>query len=182
MQRTDATLARCWRQKNGAITEDADSGSGRNGNSALTPTEQLLACEAIKNLKARYFRFVDTQQWDALRALFTSDMQFFFPEARAEPFGLSDGMAIIVQVLTDCQSIHHGFMPEIHVQGPERATGIWAMEDRLTWSDAAAAKSRVKTLHGFGRYFEEYRHGDAGWQINRLELLRSRVFTAAPKE
>jgi SnoaL-like domain len=148
----------------------------------LNPAQQLLACEAIKILKARYFRFVDAQQWDSLRELFTPDMQFYFPEARLEPYGLAAGMNLIVQVLTDCQSIHHGFMPEIRVQNPERATGIWAMEDRLTWTAAAAAKSGIKTLHGFGRYFEEYRHGEAGWQIQRLELVRSRVTTTAPAD
>lgn len=33
----------------------------------------LLEIEAIKQLKARYCRFLDTKQWDDWRALFTDD-------------------------------------------------------------------------------------------------------------
>jgi len=38
----------------------------------LGPLERLVAIEEIKTLKARYFRFVDTKQWDDLRACFTA--------------------------------------------------------------------------------------------------------------
>ena len=38
--------------------------------------QMLLDIEAIKQLKARYFRYVDTKQWDDLKALFTSDARF----------------------------------------------------------------------------------------------------------
>jgi hypothetical protein len=35
--------------------------------------QELLDREAIKELKARYFRLVDEQDWDAYRQLFTDD-------------------------------------------------------------------------------------------------------------
>lgn len=34
----------------------------------------LLDLEAIKVLKARYFRAMDTKQWDELRSCFTQDL------------------------------------------------------------------------------------------------------------
>ena len=41
---------------------------------------QLLAMEEIKQLKARYFRFVDTKDWEALSTIFCEDAVF---DARA---------------------------------------------------------------------------------------------------
>ena len=38
----------------------------------------LVHVENIKQLKARYFRFVDSKQWDALRDVFTDDVLFYF--------------------------------------------------------------------------------------------------------
>jgi SnoaL-like domain len=113
-----------------------------------------------------------------LRGLFTRDARLHFPEARPEPYTLDEGMTLIIQVLEGCQSIHHGMLPEIDVTSATEATGIWCMEDRITWSDAAAAKTGVKTLHGFGRYREEYRDGGSGWQIRRLQLVRDLVNTS----
>ena len=38
----------------------------------------LVHVENIKQLKARYFRFVDSKQWDALRDVFTDDAPVLF--------------------------------------------------------------------------------------------------------
>ncbi len=40
------------------------------------PTQILYEIEQIKQTKARYFRFLDTQQWTQWRTCFTDDMQF----------------------------------------------------------------------------------------------------------
>ena len=36
----------------------------------MDAAEELLAIEQIKQLKARYFRCMDTKDWDGLRAVF----------------------------------------------------------------------------------------------------------------
>src|ERR1019366_1253533 len=40
--------------------------------------EALIAIEEIKQLKARYFRYVDTKEWELLRTVFTHDCTFGF--------------------------------------------------------------------------------------------------------
>ena len=40
-------------------------------------TQQLSDLYEIQRLKARYFFFVDTHQWDALRELFTDDFELY---------------------------------------------------------------------------------------------------------
>ena len=42
----------------------------------IDANQMLLDIEAIKQLKARYFRYVDTKQWDDLKALFTADARW----------------------------------------------------------------------------------------------------------
>lgn len=41
---------------------------------------RLLAIEEIRGVKARYFRCMDTKDWDGLRAVFCDDAEF---DARA---------------------------------------------------------------------------------------------------
>lgn len=137
---------------------------------------KLDAVEEIKKLRARYFRFVDTKQWDALRDLFTPDARFDGSEA---------GMGVIVNLdafiagaqagLVNCVSVHHGHCPEIEVTSGTTASGIWAMEDMLRWN--AASSSPIRTLHGMGHYFEEYEKTDSMWKIASWKLTRLRVDT-----
>ena len=47
--------------------------------------DRLEAIEAIRALKARYFRLIDTKQWDALRGVFTADLRIVTPEGILEP-------------------------------------------------------------------------------------------------
>ncbi|WP_350223999.1 nuclear transport factor 2 family protein [Pseudarthrobacter sp. fls2-241-R2A-168] len=37
--------------------------------------DDLLAVEAIKQLKGNYFRYLDTKHWEAWRQLFTDDLR-----------------------------------------------------------------------------------------------------------
>lgn len=136
--------------------------------------EKLNAVEEIKKLKARYFRFVDTKQWDALRALFTPDARFDGePSGMGEVADLDAFIAIAQTNLTDCVSAHHGHCPEIELTSASTATGIWPMEDVLRWSESASIP--VRSLHGFGHYFEDYEKIGGDWKIASWKLTRLRV-------
>lgn len=144
----------------------------------MDTTQKLDAVEEIKKLKARYFRFVDTKQWDALRDLFT-------PEARFD--GETSGMGAIADLdafiaaaaggLTGCVSVHHGHCPEIELTSETTARGIWPMEDMLRWDEGSG--SPVRALHGFGHYFEDYAKVGGAWKIASWKLVRLRVDTVA---
>lgn len=48
----------------------------------MVPTvEQMADIEAIRQLKARYFRLMDQKRWDELRDVFTASRQLFPREA-----------------------------------------------------------------------------------------------------
>jgi hypothetical protein len=127
---------------------------------------------AISTVKARYFRFVDTKQWDKLADLFTEDSKFFFPEVRAAPFSKAEILSLIFDSLHDSVSIHHGHMPEIELTSPKTACAIWPMEDRILYSAAATAHHGLTEMHGYGHYHEKYVLTSSGWMISELKLTR----------
>ena len=142
----------------------------------LTIAGQDAAIEAIKQLKARYFRLMDTKQWDAYRQVFTDDMAFYF-ESQDAPTATSgdDFVAYVRSRLATALSVHHGHMPEIELTSPDSARGVWAMFD---WVDDP---DQHRAFQGFGHYHEEYRRGEDGrWRISRLRLSRLRVDAVAP--
>ena len=131
--------------------------------------QRLLDVEAIKQLKARYFRFLDTKDWDGLAEVFTADAVMdadgFVEHGRAEI------LAFLPKVLDGVVTTHHGHMPEIAITGPDTATGIWAMFDYLTFPGEPPPTG----LRGYGHYHEEYVREPEGWRIRRLTLTRLRV-------
>jgi hypothetical protein len=140
--------------------------------------------EAIRQLKARYFRFVDTKQWERWGELFTQDAVLDVPLVRGEPLcGRSAITDRVRQGLTPMITVHHGHMPEIELDGTDRARGVWPMYDRLlsTTNELTAepaARGFGPRYEGFGHYVEEYARGDDGrWLIARCALRRLHLET-----
>lgn len=139
--------------------------------------EDLIAIEEIKQLKARYFRAVDTMDLAGWLESFTDDAALAFDlsvrtsgdqdMAVARFSGRSEIENWWNSTLSRKQTVHHGHMPEITVQSPDRASGIWAMEDIVEFTDGL--------LWGYGHYHETYRREDGRWKIASLHLTRTRV-------
>ncbi len=135
---------------------------------------QLWEIEQIKQLKARYFRLMDTKQWDAWADVFTEDCVFEYPDGGIAWQGRE-------QIVAECRAdprgsvtAHQGHMPEIALTGPTTATGIWAMEDDVEFTAPGAGEPHA--FHGRGHYHEDYEQGpDGRWRIARLLLTRIRV-------
>jgi len=128
----------------------------------------LAEIEAIKQLKARYFRLLDTKQWDAWREIFSEDFSGVVEGGgQHEPirFASRDELVATNRRLLGAEvpTVHHGHMPEITVTGPDSATGIWAMMDIVKLGAG---------FRGYGHYHEEYVKRAGAWQIRRLHLTR----------
>lgn len=128
--------------------------------------ERLAHIHAITELKARYFRFLDTQQWDLWRELFADDVRFQFREE--ELTGADALVNYVAAHLQDAVTVHHGHTPEISLISPVSARGIWPMEDILRFPDG-----RVR--HGYGHYHETYERLGDEWRIKTMKLTRLRV-------
>ncbi|HVJ99163.1 MAG TPA: nuclear transport factor 2 family protein [Acidimicrobiia bacterium] len=124
--------------------------------------------EAIKQLKARYFRTMDTKDWPGMRAVFTDDVVMDTSESGGGVItGADEFIAFLSETLADVVTVHHGHMPEIEITSPTTATGIWSMEDMLRWPNGME-------LHGYGHYHETYAKTDEGWRIASTKLTRLR--------
>jgi hypothetical protein len=134
---------------------------------------RLLDIEEIKQLKARYFRLMDTKCWDEYGLVFAKDAVMEVPEANV----VNNGRAAIVRgvskVLEGVRTVHHGHMPEIEITGPDTARGTWAMFDYVEFAPAKSG-DRIG-LQGYGHYREEYVREDGQWRIRRLRLERLRI-------
>src|SRR5918994_4058878 len=86
--------------------------------------------EAIKHLKARYFRMMDTKDWDGFAAVFTDDVEIDVTgEGGGVTHGVSEFLPFLRAAIEDVITVHHGHMPEVELTSPTTARGIWAMED-----------------------------------------------------
>ena len=125
--------------------------------------------EAIRQLKARYFRTMDTRDWASMRRVFSDDVVVDTTDSGGTVItGADKFMSFLQQTLAGVISVHHGHMPEIELTSATTAQGIWAMEDMLRWSDG-------RELHGYGHYHESYVKIDGAWYISRLKLTRLRT-------
>src|SRR4051812_27608845 len=106
--------------------------------------------EAIKQLKARYFRLMDTKQWDELRTLFTDDVAVDTTASGGPVFVNADAfVSFLRETLGDAVTVHQGHMPEIELTSPTTATGIWALHDTIVFATGMR-------LVGYGHYHETY--------------------------
>ena len=134
--------------------------------------DRLEALEDIRLLKARYFRCLDTKDWDGFADLFAPDaVMDMTSEGAAITEGNREIAAFVRGVVGDVTTVHHGHTPEIEITSPTTATGIWAMEDKLRWPEDAPLGS----MHGYGHYHETYERVADGWRIKTLRLSRLRI-------
>jgi ketosteroid isomerase-like protein len=153
----------------------------------MDKAEMLQAIEDNTQLKARYFRFIDTKDYEGLAGLFAEDASFDMRNARrngnderslsemagkdAFPVGREAIVALIAGRTRTASTVHHGHMPEIEILSDTTARGIIAMED----SNSYVENGKTSKLHGFGHYHETYSKIGGRWYIQTLLLTRLRV-------
>ena len=136
----------------------------------------------IQKLKARYFRFLDTKQWERFGELFTEDLKFYIasdPSHGPDEPTFAGRQALVGYLAASHPgkvTVHQGHMPEIEFTGEDTATGVWAMFD---WVDDPG---RGGAWQGFGHYHERYVRGpDRRWRISEVRLTRLRVDRVEPR-
>jgi hypothetical protein len=132
--------------------------------------------EAIRQLKARYCRFLDTKDVEAWRSVFSTDVVVLLDMAvstgGADPMtappleGVDNFVPTVMGGLEGVATMHHCHTPEITLTSATTATGIWAMEDLLIFPDG-------RELRGAGHYHERYEKQDGAWRIKSLHLTRT---------
>ena len=162
----------------------------------MDATERLEAIEAIKRLKAAYFRTMDMKDWDGFRDIFIEDCtidtsEAFTPmDAAGQPIeadrpapspnkdfiirGIDTFIAQQHHYLDGMSTVHHGHMPEIEILSDTTARAIWAMFDTLRF-----AAGPIAEITAYGHYHETYEKIGGDWKIKTIRLTRLRVDTVA---
>lgn len=145
----------------------------------------LVKIEGIRQLKSRYFRFLDSKQWEGLGTIFAEDAIFDARLATAtsaveegDPNWYAEGRENIVsfirRVVEHQVTVHHGHDHEVELLAPDRARGVVALED---WIWGGSGSDQRLILHGWGHYSEEYQRDTDGWRIARSTLTRLNLIT-----
>ncbi len=146
----------------------------------------MAEIEAIKRLKYKYFRCLDSKRWDELAECFTEDATSSFSSGAYSYEGRGAIVEFFKQGLPESRvSMHQGHHPEIELTSETTASGMWALEDYLidvpgNWSMRGAAfykdeyvkingEWKIKST-GYERIFEEMWKRD---DIPSLKILQN---------
>lgn len=150
----------------------------------MNEIQRVSAIEEIRQLKARYFRGVDTCDGDLVKGILAEDCVLnymgcctdpatrkdFIPAMNAILRGrdswISDGMSRFGIV-----SVHQGHNFEIEFTSDSSAWGIWSMTDRLFFPPGG----EFSLMTGYGHYHETYEKIGDAWKIETTHITRIRV-------
>lgn len=138
--------------------------------------DTLPAIESIKQLKARYCRYLDTKDWAAWRTIFTDDFLSDTSEAGGAVIaGADDFVAFTRRALGRATqpTAHQVHNPEIELTSATTARGTWALQDVVRFGPGI-------TLVGYGHYHETYENIDGQWFIKSIKLTRLREDIVTP--
>lgn len=150
--------------------------------------EKLAAIEAIKQLKARYWRGVDDGDPALVRSILADDCELDYRGCAVDPVSGIDHMPWLNMVLSGRDSwpddtgaigskvvtVHQGNDPDITVESASFARGIWSFTDRFFMP----AGSPIVRFTGWGRYYETYENKGDGWKLKTTRITRYRVEVA----
>ena len=123
--------------------------------------------EAIKRLKYKYLRCLDSKLWDELAECFIEDATTSYSGGRYTFQGRDAIMKFLSEGLGPTMlSMHHGHHPEIEITGRTTARGIWALHDYVIGTEANRA------LRGASFYRDEYVKVGGEWKIKHTGYER----------
>jgi bile-acid 7alpha-dehydratase len=121
----------------------------------------LQEIEAIKRLKYKYFRCLDTKQWDGMRECLTEDATAAYASGKYSFQGREQILKFLIDAMNrpTVLSAHHGHHPEIELTSASTAVGVWALADIFIDLQAGI------TIRGAAYYRDEYVKVDGQWKI-----------------
>ncbi len=126
----------------------------------------LEEIQAIRRLKARYWRSLDYRRFDELGQCFAEDGMIDVPENNFTLRGPQQISEVMPQALAGMVTVHQGHNEDIAITGPGTATGRWTLHDILYHSATG-----VKSV-GWGFYEDDFVKVDGEWKIKTVRLKR----------
>ena len=136
----------------------------------------LREVEALKQLKARYCRFLDAKDWTAWRALFADDFVSDTTPSGGKYIEGADAFVAFVRRTLGSKSrvtVHQVHAPELELISESSARGIWALHDIVRLLPGL-------TMQGHGHYHEAYEKQNGQWRFKSSTLTRLRADLQTP--
>lgn len=129
----------------------------------MTPHDVAADIEAIKQVKYRYLRALDTKHWDDFADTLAEDITADYGPSIGEELHFANRTDLVdymrsalgPNVITEHRVTH----PEITVTG-DTARGSWYLQDRVIVAEYNFM------LIGAAFYHDQYRRTDGGWKIS----------------
>lgn len=150
----------------------------------MNEAERLAAIEAIKQLKARYWRGVDMSDGALVRGILAEDCVLDYMGCCTDPASGEDFMPAMNVVLKGRDSwisdafknagiitVHRGHNAEIEVTDDATANGIWSFTDRFFLPPGGP----FSRLTGYGYYHDTYEKVGTEWKLKTTRITRIRV-------
>ncbi|MFC1885687.1 nuclear transport factor 2 family protein [Thermodesulfobacteriota bacterium] len=122
--------------------------------------------EAIRQLKAKYWRCVDKKLWEEREEVYAENI-----ELDMHPFRQYEGsgreyvrMRREQDKENPRQYVHSGHSSEIEITGETTALGTWAFQDIII------DEKTGDRINGSGHYHEEYLKENGQWRIKKIRL------------
>lgn len=123
--------------------------------------DDLVEIESIKQLKYRYLRHLDLKEWDEIATCFVESATASYGGGAYSFEGREAIIAFLrrsmdSRAMLTSHKVHH---PEIEITAPNRARGVWALEDTVVHTELAV------TVRGAAFYHDEYVKVGGEWRI-----------------
>jgi bile-acid 7alpha-dehydratase len=124
--------------------------------------------EAIKRLKNKYFRCLDSKLWDEMAECFTEDATTSYTDGKYSFRGVEAIIGFLKKSLgaDTVLSMHQGHQPEIDITSETTAKGIWTSEAGLIITDRNVSTREVNF------YYDEYVKIGGQWKIKHTGYKR----------
>jgi hypothetical protein len=134
---------------------------------------KLIEIEAIKQLKARRVRSLDSKDWATYESLHAPEhISYGFGGAPA--VGPKQMMQRLLGAVGEVNTVHMVHTPEITITSATTAEGKWLLEDVLHWMQG----DEEHWFRGFGHYDETYVKRDGKWYFTSRRLKRLHTETS----
>jgi hypothetical protein len=131
--------------------------------------QRLLDIEAIKQLKYRYFRFLDQKRLVDLQALLLPECTASYHDG-AYRFDDRDGIMAFLRLSVGNDTLltlHQGHHPEIEFIADDEALGYWYLQD------VVINKEKLTRMEGNGFYEDRYRRVNGEWKFAHTGYRRT---------
>jgi hypothetical protein len=153
----------------------------------MNDLERLIASDQIEQIKAKYFRGVDTGDGDLVKSILAEDCVLDYMGCCTDPATGKDFIPAMNVVLHGRKSwrsdglsalgivsVHQGHNFEVEFISDTSAKVTWSMTDRLYFPPGG----QFSCMTGFGHYHETYEKLDGIWKMKTTHVTRLRVEVA----